>query len=904
MGRPWPGRDAATYCCYGCLSLGEQDLQEQRNEPAQFPIDGLTIRIGIGILVAGQSMLFGLGISLEPTTPANVKLAVQSIILLGNLLVMALLGGPLFRTAWLETRQKHLSIESLFCLTLFGAFFASLQSLITGQGAIYFEVISVLLVVYTLGKTIGARSRVSALASTKLWADSIQTARMISEAGQTESVPVKQIKPGDLVEVHPGEMIPVDGRIERGMGFISEATVTGEAFGVVRRPGDRVLASSISQDAVFVIHVTARGTERQIDQLLSIVADARNHPIAIQAEADRLAKIFFPILVVTAILTFFGWAIFKDLDHGLFHAMSVLLVACPCALGLATPIVIWTSLGRLAERGLISRSGDLVEKLAQVDHIILDKTGTLTEDRFRLLDLVTVGDETERHQIQTLLSFIEGHSNHPLATAFQDLPTSSEFELLQLQIIPGQGIEARVQVQSITHQLQIGRPEWIASIATFSSLLEQNLLIHDGHRIDVAMDGEQIAIAMVGERLRDTTDEMLAQLDRLRLPVQVLTGDTTEHALRLNLPSPIGGLLPDQKRQVLLGLRSEGKHVLMLGDGVNDASAMSEAHVAIALATGTDLATHAADATLYHGDLRVIPWAIALGREARRVVRRNLYRAAAYNVLGITLAAAGVLHPILAALLMLVSSLLVAWASSRIGVMADGLDCGDIATDVSADDYHPAPEVGAAVHALAWIAQLVILGKMLEAGGAGWTAIFLLAMLGPLLGWFWLSRPQLSHTLDHTLGMLTLGNLGMVLGWWADLDFDLLYAACCACHCEHGLLASLTGSPWMWVGMFVFGNLAMKFLPRHPHEHGPYTKTAMWIGGNLGMGLGMFGGGWLVGQISWGSASIAGTMNYLGMTIGMISGMLLGDAIFRTALPIAARLRYLPRWLLRQPVGR
>src|SRR5262249_17867042 len=227
--------------------------------------------------------------------------------------------------------------------------------------------------------------------------------------GRTRVVPVSEILPGDTIEVHPGETIAVDGVIRDGTGFMSEAPVSGEPFAVVRRPGDRVLAGVASYDATFRIEATTKGTERQVDRLLAAVEEARDRPLSLQAQADRLGRVFLPLVVLTALGTFGYWTFLTAAgwEVGLFNAMSVLLVACPCVIGLATPIVIWSALGRLAERGLIVRSGDAVERLAEVDRVLFDKTGTLTDERFSLLDVVTTATGDERARLLGWVSQIE-----------------------------------------------------------------------------------------------------------------------------------------------------------------------------------------------------------------------------------------------------------------------------------------------------------------------------------------------------------------------------------------------------------------------------------------------------------------------------------------------------------------
>src|SRR5262249_33725574 len=286
--------------------------------------------------------------------------------------------------------------------------------------------------------------------------------------GRTRVVPVSEILPGDTIEVHPGETIAVDGVIRDGTGFMSEAPVSGEPFAVVRRPGDRVLAGVASYDATFRIEATTKGTERQVDRLLAAVEEARDRPLSLQAQADRLGRVFLPLVVLTALGTFGYWTFLTPAgwEGGLFNAMSVLLVACPCVIGLATPIIVWSALARLAERGIIVRAGDAVERLAEVDLVMFDKTGTLTEDSFTVLGIATHLEGAERAKLLGWLSLVQDRSNHPVARAFAKLPrpfSEDAAQVVALKAVPGCGVEATLDVGGRERRLQIGRPEWIAS---------------------------------------------------------------------------------------------------------------------------------------------------------------------------------------------------------------------------------------------------------------------------------------------------------------------------------------------------------------------------------------------------------------------------------------------------------
>ncbi|MCE9532082.1 MAG: HAD-IC family P-type ATPase [Planctomycetes bacterium] len=422
------------------------------------------------------------------------------------------------------------------------------------------------------------------------------------------------------------------------------------------------------------------------------------------------------------------------------------------------------------------------------------------------------------------------------------------------------------------------------------------LLAKQEHRLDVAIDGKLAAIALVTERLRESVPATLVELQRLGLPVVVLSGDNSERLAALELPGPEGNLFPEDKKRRIEEMKQAGGRPLMIGDGINDAAALAVAHAGIAISSGSELAGSAASATLYHGDLRVIPWAIELSREALRSIRRNLLRAACYNLIGITLAACGILHPIVAALLMVVSSVLVAWSSVRVGVEADRHRCGDQTPEpLSGDSSVTAlPWFRGAIHAVALASQGIVFSLLLALSRDDTaivvSAFLLLAMVTSLL---WIRWRQIPHGIDMAFSMLTLGNLGMLIGWWTDNGFTPLHdGGCCACidAMRQGLFR-----PWMWVGMLIFANLAMGLLPRRPHRG---STRAMFTGGNLGMVMGMLAGGYVAALVPTEKVAWAAVISFAGMTIGMIAGMQIGTVLARTAIPVLLRLRNLPGWLL------
>jgi magnesium-transporting ATPase (P-type) len=647
--------------------------------------------------------------------------------------------------------------------------------------------------------------------------------------------------------------------------------------------------------------------------------------------------VLFPLVVVTALGTFGYWTFLTPAgwEAGLFNAMSVLLVACPCVIGLATPIVIWSVLGRLAERGLIVRSGDTVERLAEVDHALLDKTGTLTDEKFTLVDIVTEAGSDERAKLLGWVSLIEERSSHPVARAFAELPRpfapGQEPRVLFTRAIPGYGIEAEIEEASgERHHIRIGttpasrgrKPADRMETSRETTFEHQDTAFDDKirsgglrpplARIEVAVDGRLAAVATVAERLRDSVPQMLAEFRRLDISVAVLTGDRTGRAAAAHLSSIHAGLLPDDKRAHIERLKQTGARPLMVGDGINDASALASAHVGIALASGTDLAVGASDVTLYHDDLRVLPWAIEESRAAIRAVRWNLIRATAYNLIGMTLAACGVLHPVVAALLMVISSLSLIFSATRVGISRDpceetrdrGQETGDGRQGTGDRKQGTGIQLRwrAVAHGAAFAMQgavvLLLLESLRSALGAA-LVVASFAAAGASLAWLWQRWSRIPHTLDMAFGMLTFGNLGMLLGWSADSGFAPIHDAGCAA-CIAAVRGGLT-APWMWVGMLAFANVAMFLLGRRPLPSGREHVLAMATGGNLGMVLGMVAGSAGAAQVPVDSVPLAAGLAFAAMTAGMVLGMILGTWLAERIIAAARSAVHFPRWFANGP---
>lgn len=917
-GRPVEG---PRYCCYGCRLLGESG---QKPIPNLEGGTGGWFKIAVGAVIAGQAMLLGLAVNLAP--PEGVtRWLLHLALLTSSLGVFAILGGPLLRSVAASLHQRQITIEQLFLAGIFGAFFASLYSTLTGAGAIYYEVVAVLLTVYTIGKTLGAQSRARALAESRKLREVFDRCEKLGPDGKRTATLVSEIQPGDRVLVGTGEAIPIDGQVIQGQAFVRETPLTGEPFPVVRRPGDAVFAGSYSEDGELIIAATVPGTERRLDGLLNTVERAQNLPSRLQTQADRLVTWFLPLVLVIAATTFGFWTWHATWSVGLFNAMAVLLVACPCAMGLATPIALWNGIAVLATRGFVVSRGDTLDRLASLAHVVFDKTGTLSEESASMIDLTISGEPRDRRSLVAILAAVQAHSRHPVARAFESLPippVESPNErnpgvvVKAMKAVPARGIEAWVEcADGQEMHLRIGQREFMPHLAAEPSLLANLRYAPLDHLIYVAVDGQLRAIAAVRERLRSTTREAIETLQNLGLTSSVMTGDQPERAARLGLLHVQGRLSPQEKAMRVAARRLSGQGVAFVGDGVNDAPAIGEATVGIAMEHAAGITAANAGAVLYGGDLGTVAWAIALCRQVQASIRSNLIFAAVYNLIGVVLAATGHLHPVVAALLMVVSSFTVSWralrstqtaescclpaadlprprvtpnAWRRIGNFLGQLVCraglGSARTPLAPTriSLRPAPTTTTplatgtgfnTIYGALLLLQapfLIYLGQLSLMPAFALIAI-LAALAAGMVCYRALSREAL-HYAHMTCAMLGAGNWGMMLGWWADAGFSPMPVGCAHCltHSTY-TLASIVNMPWMNLGMLLLGLPPM--LLYRSKSLNALGRLPLGLLSAVGMILGMSYGSFLF--LKWFGASVSQRflLSFAGMTVGMLAGM-------------------------------
>jgi Cu+-exporting ATPase len=485
-----------------------------------------------------------------------------------------------------------------------------------------------------------------------------RTARLIGEDGSEKDVPLEQVIPGDKLRVRPGEKIPVDGPVLEGKSSVDESMVTGEAIPVEKQKGDRVIGATVNGTGSLIMRAERVGSETLLAQIVRMVAEAQRSRAPIQKLADQVAGYFVPIVVGAAVLTFVIWALWgptPQLAHALVNSVAVLIIACPCALGLATPMSIMVAMGRGATAGVLFKSAEAIEQMRQVDTLVVDKTGTLTEGKPKLVSIET-NAAFESQALLRLAATLERGSEHPLASAIVNgakdrgiaLGSADGFES-----ITGRGVRGRVDGS----QIVLGNRKLLEDLGMDPGALGKRAesLRADGQTVMFAVVNNQVAgLFGVADPIKPSTPEAIEQLHRDGIRMVMLTGDsrtTAESVARkLGIDEVIAEVLPDTKLDVVKRLQGGGRFVAMAGDGINDAPALAQAQVGIAMGTGADVAMESADVTLVKGDLRGIVRARLLSRATMRNIKQNLFWAFVYNAVGVPIAA-GILYPFFGLLL-------------------------------------------------------------------------------------------------------------------------------------------------------------------------------------------------------------------------------------------------------------
>lgn len=595
-------------------------------------------------------------------------------------------GWPIHRIGWLSMAHHTAEMNSLITIGSTAAYLYSVFVTVLPEAVpadlrgVYFEAVGVIITLVLLGRLLEARAKAgTGEAIRKLVGLQPRTARVIRD-GAAADVPVEEIVPGELIEVRPGEKIPVDGEVVDGRSSVDEAMVTGEPIPVTKQKGDTVIGATVNQTGAFRLRATRVGKDTMLVQIIRLVQKAQGSKAPIQRLADVVSSYFVPVVIFIAIATFVAWFVFGPqprFTQALISAVAVLIIACPCALGLATPLSIMVSTGKGAEHGILIRDAEALETAQKLDTVVLDKTGTITRGAPALTDVIPAGGWSEKDLLR-LVASAEKSSEHPLATAIVKgvARNATLSDPIAFESVTGKGVRATVDVREVL----VGNDHLLADAGIPTAGLDDaaERLARDGKTpILVAIDSKPAGVIGVADTIKEDSVAAIGALRQLGLQVVMITGDNrrtaTAIARQAGIERVLAEVLPDRKAAEVQRLQGEHRVVAMVGDGINDAPALAQADVGMAIGTGTDVAIESSDVTLISGSLAGVVTAVNLSRATMRNIRENLIFAFGYNTIGIPIAA-GLLYPFLglrlspmiAAAAMAMSSLSVVTNSNRL----------------------------------------------------------------------------------------------------------------------------------------------------------------------------------------------------------------------------------------------
>ncbi|MEA4924598.1 MAG: heavy metal translocating P-type ATPase [Syntrophomonadaceae bacterium] len=592
--------------------------------------------------------------------------------------VQFIIGYKFYRNAYYSLKFRKATMDLLVALGTSTAYFYSLYTAIFdtllyiyGMKNIYFEASATIITLILLGNYLEsvARGRTSAAIKTIMGLKP-KTARIV-RGGAEIDIPIDRVAVGDVIVVRPGEKIPVDGQVLEGYSTVDESMLTGESIPVYKQANDFVTGASINKNGTLKIKAVKVGNETVLAHIINLVEEAQSSKAPIQKVADQVCSYFVPVVILASLLTFVLWffIIYSGqiflIDKAIIYAVSVLVVSCPCALGLATPTAIMVGMGKGAQNGILIKNGEVLENVCNINSILLDKTGTITTGQPEVTDILLVNGNGDFDEISILqmAAAAEKKSEHPLGTAiykkYQDIFPDELEEAELFEAIPGQGVNAVVAGRKVLIGTSRLMDDFAVPVDYSSAILSS--LQNEGKTLSfVAIDGKLTAIIAFLDKIRDNSREAVALLRQMGIEVYMLTGDNKKTAVtiadKVGIKNVLAEVLPDKKAEEVEKLKKQGRIVAMVGDGINDAPALAAADIGLALGTGTDVAIETGDIVLLKDDLMAVPAAIKLSFGTMRTIKRNLFWAFIYNIIGIPVAAAGYLNPVVAAAAMALSS--------------------------------------------------------------------------------------------------------------------------------------------------------------------------------------------------------------------------------------------------------
>ena len=579
--------------------------------------------------------------------------------------VQFIIGFKFYKNAYYALKSKSANMDVLIAMGTSAAYFMSVYNTFFQQGEmknLYFESAVVIITLILLGKYFEAVAKgKTSEAIKKLMGLQAKTARVVVN-GEEKDIPIEEVVVGDVISVRPGQKIPVDGVITEGLSSVDESMITGESIPVEKKAGDTVVGASINKLGSFKMTAEKVGRDTMLSQIIKMVEDAQGSKAPIQKIADKVSGIFVPVVISIAIITFLVWyLIVKDTAMGFVSMVSVLVIACPCALGLATPTAIMVGTGKGAENGILIKGGEHLERAFKIETVVLDKTGTITKGEPEVTDIVSLNGSNEE-DILSMAASSEKNSEHPLAAAIYQKAIDKKIDVAEptkFEAVPGMGISAVINGKNVligTRRLLMKNGIELNDVE-----LEISRLENEGKTaMLMSVDKKPAAVIAVADTIKQNSKQAVAELKKLGIEVYMLTGDNKRTAEAIakqaGIDNVIAEVLPEHKADEVSRLKTAGRVVAMAGDGINDAPALASADIGMAMGTGTDVAIEAADITLISGDLRAIPAAVRLSKKTMNKIKQNLFWAFFYNVIGIPIAALGFLNPMIAGAAMAFSS--------------------------------------------------------------------------------------------------------------------------------------------------------------------------------------------------------------------------------------------------------